>query len=185
MRRAGMVAAAAMIFAAMLWAQDAGLTLLDMQGKEHTYSSLKGKVTVVMFFSTRCPLSNAFNYRRNVLYDEYHQRVQFIVIDSNANEPLNEVRGYAKYAGFDFPVYEDIDNKAADQLGVNSTTEALVFDETGAVRYRGYIEDAPNPERTKNPALRLAIEAVLEGKPVPTPETRAIGCAIRRAQQKN
>jgi cytochrome oxidase Cu insertion factor (SCO1/SenC/PrrC family) len=31
----------------------------DMGGQLQNFPSLKGKVTVVMFFSTRCPMSNA------------------------------------------------------------------------------------------------------------------------------
>jgi len=156
-------------------------SVLDMRGRSQTYNSLRGEVTVVIFFSTRCPMSNAFNYRRNVLYHDYQKRVRFIVVDSNSNESLDEVRTYAQDAGFDFPVYHDVDNKAADSLGVQSTTETLVLDAAGAIRYRGYIEDAPNPERTTKQGLRLAIDAVLAGIPVETPQTRAVGCAIRRA----
>jgi len=157
-----------------------GLTLVDMQGKSQSYSPSSAAVTVVIFFSTRCPMSNAFNYRRNQLYREYNGRVRFIVIDSNANETLDEVRTYARDAQFDFPVYLDSDNKVADLLDARNTTESFVLDAAGAVRYRGYIEDSPNPVRTKNQGLRLAIEAVLSGHPVTTPDTKGRGCAIRR-----
>jgi hypothetical protein len=40
----------------------------DMNRHPLNYKSLKGNVTVVMFFSTRCPISNAFNFRRNTIY---------------------------------------------------------------------------------------------------------------------
>src|SRR6185312_7896845 len=79
-----------------LGAPVSGFTVLDMNGHSVNYRDFKGKVTVVMFFSTRCPLSNAFNFRRNTLYREYRSRVKFIVVDSNANESLGEVRAYAK-----------------------------------------------------------------------------------------
>jgi peroxiredoxin len=158
-----------------------GFTLRDMRGHLRRYRSQHDKVTVVMFFSTRCPMSNAFNYRRNVLYQDYGNRVRFIVVDSNANEPLAEVKTYAKDTGFNFEVHQDVDNRLADLLGVRSTTENLVLDTKGVVRYRGYIENSPNPARTTSQGLRLALDAVLAGQPVATPETKAIGCAIRRA----
>jgi len=157
-----------------------GFTLRDMRGRLQTFHPSNSKVTVVMFFSTRCPMSNAFNYRRNVLYHDYHKRVRFIAVDSNANESLDEVRAYAKYTGFDFPVYQDVDDQLADLLAVHSTTENFVLDNGGVVRYRGYIEDSPNPARTKIQGLRLALDAVLAGQPVALVETRAVGCAIRR-----
>lgn len=157
-------------------------SLLDMHGHLRNYRSLKGGITVVIFFSTRCPISNAFNHRRNLLYHDYRNRVRFIVIDSNSNESLDEVRTYADDVGFDFPVYRDLDNHAADLFGARNTTESFVIDPTGVVRYRGYIEDAPNPERTTKQGLRLAIEAVISGKPVLTPETKGTSCAIRRTR---
>ncbi len=159
--------------------------VLDMGAKLQSFHPAEGDVTVVIFFSTRCPMSNAFNYRRNLLYREYGNRANFVVIDSNVNESEDEVRDYAKHVGFDFPVYRDVDNKVADQFGARNTTETFVLDGTGVVRYRGYIEDAPNPERTTKQGLRLAIKAVLAGQPVTTPETRGIGCAIRRAQLRS
>jgi len=155
----------------------------DMSGYGHSYHALKGKVTVIMFFSTRCPISNAFNYRRNTLYDDFKGRVNFIVVDSNSNEATDEVKAYATEVGFDFPVYKDLNNEVADRFAVHTTADSFVIDQSGIMRYRGYIEDSPNASRVTKKALRDAIEEVLDGKPVSVAETRAAGCAIRRAKQ--
>jgi peroxiredoxin len=144
------------------------------------YSSLRGSVTVVMFFSTRCPMSNAFNYRRNTIYNDFTGRVRFIVVDSNNNESAEEVQEYARSVEFDFPVYKDVNNVVADRFGAQVTTDTFVIDSSDVVRYHGYIEDSPNPTRSTKQGLRRAIEAVLEGKPVSAPETKALGCSIRR-----
>lgn len=159
--------------------------LLDTNGHMVNYSALKGDVTAVIFFSTRCPISNAFNYRRNNLYLQFNGHVKFIMIDANANESLDEIRKYAKAVEFDFPVYKDVDNVVADRFGAEITTDTFVLDSSGILRYRGYMEDSPNATRAKIPALRLAIEAVLGGKPVPMPETKALGCSIIRVQAYN
>ena len=164
-----------------LGAPVANFTLLDMKGHVLKYQGHRG-VTVVMFFSTRCPISNAFNYRRNQLYGDFRGRVHFVVVDANSNEPLDEVRQYANGVGFDFPVYKDVNNVVADQFGVKATTDTFVVDSSGVIRYRGYMEDSPNPSRATKRPLREAIEAVLENKPVPVAETKAIGCAIRRVK---
>jgi hypothetical protein len=76
-----------------------------------------------------------------------------------------------------------VNNEVADRFGVMATTDTFVMDATGVMQYRGYIEDALNPSRTTKQALRLAIESVLDGKPVEMAETSARGCAIRRAKQ--
>ncbi len=185
MRLAGLVFGMALLLRASFAQEPPRLSvsdfvLTDMAGHPVRYSALKGNVTVVIFFSTRCPMSNAFNYRRNTLYLDFKSKVNFIMIDSNSNESLAEVRDYARAVEFDFPVYRDTNHEAADRLGARITTDTFLLGSSGTILYHGYMEDSPNPTRAKNQALRLAIEAVLAGKPVPVPETRALGCAIRR-----
>jgi hypothetical protein len=158
-------------------------TVRDMNGSSLRYSMLQKNVTVVIFFSTRCPISNAFNYRRNALYNDFVKRVNFVIVDSNSNESIEEVREYARAVEFDSPVYKDVDNVVADQFGANVTTDTFVLDSSGVMRYHGYLEDSPNPTRAKKPGLRLAIEALLADRPVAMPEAHALGCAIRRVQR--
>ena len=157
--------------------------LRDMRGNPVNYSKLRGDLTVVIFFSTRCPISNAFNYRRNELYKAFRDRVKFIVIDPNSNEALEEVRDYARAMEFDFPVYQDVDNVIADHFGAQITTDTFVIDSSG-IRYHGYIEDSPNPTRAKYQGLRQALEAVLEGRQVAMPVTKTLGCSIRRTHSE-
>jgi cytochrome oxidase Cu insertion factor (SCO1/SenC/PrrC family) len=147
-------------------------TVQDTRGRLLHYKTMKGHVTVVMFFSTRCPISNAFNHRRNTIYDDYKGRVKFVVVDSNSNESVDEVRAYASDVGFDFPVYKDTDNVTADRFGVLTTTDAFVIDSSGVIQYHGYVEDSPNAERSTKQGLRLAIDAVVGGKPVEMSEPR-------------
>jgi peroxiredoxin len=151
----------------------------DLSGRVVRFSA-SGHVTVVAFISTRCPMSNAFNYRMNSLYNEFGARVRFVFLNSNSNESIVEVRHHAEAMGYEFPVYKDIDNAVADLLGAKATPDTFVIDPGGVMQYHGYIDDAPNPERVKNHGLRLAIEAVLDRKPVLKPETHSLGCTIRR-----
>ena len=154
----------------------------DTAGRKITYSKFKGKVTAVVFVSTRCPISNAFNFRLNALYKEFTSSVRFLVLDPNVNESLEEIRTHSANMEYDFPVYKDGGNAIADLLGAKATPDSFVIDRSGLVSYHGYIEDSPNPQRAKVQALRLAIEAALQNRPAALPETHARGCAIRRAQ---
>ena len=157
-------------------------TLQTMSGGSVRYSSIRGQIVVVIFISTRCPISNAFNSRMNELYLEFGNRVQFLFVNSNANESIDEVREHARTVEYDFQVYKDNDGVVADLFGAEATPDAFLLDSTGTVRYHGYIEDRPNPERAKHQALRAAIQALLAGAPDAVPETHAFGCAIRRAR---
>jgi alkyl hydroperoxide reductase subunit AhpC len=155
----------------------------DMNRHPLNYKSLKENVTVVMFFSTRCPHFQCVQLSAEHNLLDFNKRVKFIVVDSNSNESFDEVRTYAKDVGFDFPVYKDVNNEVADRFGVMATTDTFVIDANGVVQYRGYIEDALNPSRMMRRALRFAIESLLDGKPVEVGETSARRCAIRHEKQ--
>ena len=161
-----------------------GFSLQDLNGAPVSFAGLQGSVTVIVFISTQCPVSNAFNERMTALYNDYSAKgVQFVFIDSNANESAADVAALRKSAGFPFAVYKDYENRVADRFGAMSTPETFVIDRGGIVRYHGFIEESMNEARTKNRALRAALDAVLAGKPVPIPETKAFGCSIKRVRR--
>ena len=159
-------------------------TVADLQGREVPVSPGKGEVTVVMFISAICPVSNNYNVRINDLYRDYSAKgVKFVFINANQNEKPALVEDHARRAGFPFPVYADVDNVVADRFGAQSTPETFVIGGDGAIRYHGRIDDSQNPVRVQHHSLRLAIDAVLAGREVAAPETKAFGCTIKRARK--
>jgi alkyl hydroperoxide reductase subunit AhpC len=141
-------------------------------------------VTVVVFLSTVCPVSNSYNLRMKELYRDYAPKgVKFQFLNANQNESQVEVEDHARSVGFPFPVMKDANNVIADRLGADYTPESFVIDREGVVRYRGRIDDAQNPARVRQSSLRLAIDAVLAGRDAPTPETKAFGCTIKRVRK--
>jgi len=93
------------------------------------------------------------------------------------------VEEHARRAHFPFAVYVDSGNVVADRFGAQSTPEAFVIAGDGAIRYHGRIDDSQNPARVQHHSLRLAIDAVLAGREVAAPETKAFGCTIKRARK--
>jgi hypothetical protein len=54
------------------------------------------------------------------------------------------------------------------------------MDQTGAIRYHGSIDDSQQIQRVSSQRLRNALDAVLAGRPVERPETKAFGCSIQK-----
>lgn len=153
----------------------------DVKGNPEQFSALKGKITVVMFIATKCPVSNAYNERMNALYRDYSGKgVKFIALNANSTEPAAEVDEHARIHKFQFAVYKDPNNAVADRFGAQVTPETFVIDEGGVIRYHGYIDDSQNVQRISRQSLRAALDALLNGKQVPTAETKAFGCTIKR-----
>ena len=161
---------------------DFPLTQLD--GSPTSFAALKGNVTLVMFISVQCLVSNSYNDRMKALYQDYASKgVKFIVVNANRTEPASAVAEHAQVHGFPFPVYKDQNNVVADKFGATVTPETYLIDSTGAIRYHGSIDDSQNPSRITSQRLRLALDAVLAGKEPPQTETKAFGCSIGRVQK--
>jgi peroxiredoxin len=156
----------------------------DLDGKAVPFSALKGPITVVTFIATECPVSNSYNQRMSDLYRDYTSKnVKFIFVNANRSEPANEVREHAKRVGFPFAVYKDPDNVLADRFDAQVTPESFVIDSSGVIRYHGSIDDSMNESRVHVRRLRAALDALLAGKPVPSTETKAFGCTIKRVRK--
>ena len=102
--------------------------------------------------------------------------VQFIGINSNRQDSLEEIGHYARECKIEFPLLKDPGNRVADEFGAVRTPEAFVLDEDRVVRYWGRIDDqfGVGYARGKKSASELtrAIDEVLAGKPVSTPGDR-------------
>lgn len=185
------IALALLSFSGLLTAQEFKLggkagdfTLQDLDGKAAPFAELRGPVTVVTFLSTICPISNAYNDRMNAIYKEYSAKgVKFVFVNANSNESAGVVRKHAKDVGFEFPVYKDAGNVAADLFGASVTPESYVIDRSGIIRYHGQVDDSRNPARVRVQGLRMALDAVLAGRPVDVHETKAFGCTIKRVRK--
>ncbi len=160
------------------------LALKDVSGASVAFDPLKGKVTVIAFIATQCPISNDYNERMKALYADYQGRgVRFVFINSNHTEPAAEVAGHSKQNGLPFPVYKDDSNVVADRFGAEFTPEVYVLDEAGVIRYHGAIDDSRMAARIKAHHLRKALDAMLLGQAVETAQTRAFGCTIKRVKK--
>jgi peroxiredoxin len=152
-----------------------------LEGTPAAFSALKGNVTVVIFISVQCPVSNAYNQRMNGLYRDYSAKgVKFIFVNANHTESAAAVAEHAKQHNFEFAVFKDENNVVADKFGATVTPETYVIDANGTLRYHGSIDNSQNESRVTSLRLRAALDAVLAGKEPPQTETKAFGCSIKR-----
>ena len=138
-----------------------------------------------MFISTECPVSNDYNERIVVLHNDYkEQGVQFIGINSNKNESVEEMAEHNKVNKFDFLVLKDLRNEIADKFRARRTPEVYLLDEERILRYRGAIDNShQNPETHY---LRQVLDLVVDGKEIPKDlkTTKAFGCTIKRVRRE-
>ena len=185
------LAAAALAFSSVAAADSlapgdtvASFSLPSYDGTAHALDQYRDSTAVVvMFIATRCPVSNDYNGRMARLANAYQPRgFQFLGINSNKQEPVEEIAEHAGENSFPFPVLKDERNVVADRFGATRTPEVYVISPQGVVLYHGRIDDSQNAGRVKSRDLKAALDAVLAGQPVPAAETRAFGCTIKRVK---
>lgn len=160
---------------------DYALTGLDGRAMRlRDYSAEKARL--VVFFSIDCPTSRIYADHLKRIHADYGPRgITLIGVNANFNEMPGDIAAFAADQGFDFPVLRDVRNRLADELGAQSTPHAYLFDAAGVLVYRGEIDDGfGNEAETTSRGLWDALDALLAGRPIPRPETRSIGCIIRR-----
>ncbi len=166
------------------WAAQAAVVSIsaeETRGLTENRALLKGKPTLVVFLSARCPISNTYGERFQRLYDDYKPRgVRFLFVNSNVNETEAEIGRNAAEHGFTFPIFRDTDSRAAGNFGAQATPAIFLLDKEAQIRYHGALDDAQNPARIHRHAVREALDQLLAGLPVTVAEIKPFGCTIKR-----
>ncbi len=157
-------------------------TLEDFNGTSYKLSNYNdNEAIVLLFISSQCPVSNAYNDRMNKLYTSFHSKgVAFIGINSNRTETTKQIKQHAVEKDFMFPVLIDRNNLIADRLGATVTPEVFVLNSKRELLYHGRIDDSKNPDNITSHDLEDVLLAIITGKQVPTATTKAFGCSINK-----
>ncbi|MEO6726691.1 MAG: redoxin domain-containing protein [Blastocatellia bacterium] len=158
--------------------------LKDLSGKSRALKSYRGKPVVITFISARCPISKMYQDRIRAVADDYaKQGVAFLAINANADESIAEVRTHAAQNNLSFTILKDNRNVVADAYAAERTPTVYVVDKDGVLRYQGRIDNSQNVRLVKRNDLRAALDELLAGKAISQPETKAMGCVIKRMSQ--
>lgn len=163
----------------------AEFTLADIRGQPHSLTSLQGEDgALLIFISTRCPVSNNYNQRMEALHRDYGSRgVRVVGINANRNEPVEEIRGHAREKSLSFLILKDVDNRVADYFGASVTPEAYLIDTQNVLRYHGRLDaDQYDPSLNAN-EMRRALDAFLSGGEISNAGKKAFGCSIKRVSR--
>lgn len=165
-------------------------SLLNVDGKKISMADYKNaKGFVLIFTCNHCPFSQAYETRIIELDNKYASKgYPVIAINPNDENRVPEdsyenMKILAKERNFPFPYLRDETQETALMYGATRTPHVYILKKTGDKNIVAYVGAIDN--NTEDPALAdkkyaaEAIDALLEGKSVPTTETKAIGCTIK------
>jgi peroxiredoxin len=166
------------------------VALSDSSGKPVDLQSLHGnKATIVVFLSFECPICTSYLQPLGEMFDAYRSKGTAVVgVVVGDDETSADVARQIKEFRITFPVLRDDKHIAADAFGAAITPEAFLLDDKGVIRYRGRIDNryasrVRQNTQVTNHDLRQALDNLLADKPIATPVTKAVGCAISREQK--
>ena len=159
--------------------------LADTDGEMHKLADLKGqaKAVVLIFVSSRCPVSESYNTRYKQLVEAFGAKgVVVWGINSNATETADDIKAHADSNSYNFPVLLDRGNQVADAYGARVTPEVFVLDSNLVVRYHGAFDSNMALSRVESGKhwAKQAVGAVLAQNAPDPDETKAFGCSIKR-----
>lgn len=134
--------------------------------------------------ANRCPTARVYTDRLKSIQNDYGPKsVQLVGVNADNQyffsiEALSQMIGVADERRLNFPYLKDEDQSVAKSYGALVTLHAFVLDSQRRLRYRGRVDDSRDPAKVTTNDLRNALDDLLRGKEVRTPETRPFACSI-------
>lgn len=169
-------------------------TTKDINGKTHRLSDYQGKIVVLEAYNLDCPFC-ANHYKTGAMQAlqaavTSKGGVWLVVNSTHTSNPSHRTPEAARKEfvaqGMKATAWLDDSSGAIGRLyGMKTTPHLFVIDTRGVLAYQGAIDDrassSGDPRTAKN-YVKLAVEALLAGKPVPVTETKPYGCGVKYAE---
>jgi peroxiredoxin len=150
----------------------------------HPLDPARHRASVLLFVLQDCPICNSYAPRVQRLVSQFSARgVQFYLVQVDPMLSDAEAAAHAKEYGYTIPVLVDRHHDLVKRLGVVAVPTAVVIGRDGSVHYQGRIDNryfalGKPREAATSDELRIALDAVIEHRPLAVARTKVIGCAV-------
>ena len=159
-------------------------TVIDIHGSaDEVLAQGRGKVSVLIFVRTDCPISNRYAPLLQEMNKKYGQQASFRLVFPDRNESTDKIRHYLLEYNYQLPAIRDLDHALVKKTMAKATPEAAVFNVKGELVYHGRIDNlyehiGQSRRSATTHELADAIEAAIEGLNPRVLTTEAVGCFI-------
>lgn len=157
---------------------------VDLRGKAVDPFASKASAQVFLFVRTDCPITNRYAPELERLGRKFvNQGVRFWLVYADSTETASAIESHIAQYHFPGQPLRDPHHALIERAHATVAPEAAVFNPSGKLVYHGRIDDryidiGKSRQVAQVHDLENAIEAVVAGKPVAQPVTRAIGCSL-------
>jgi thiol-disulfide isomerase/thioredoxin len=156
----------------------------DLDGKPvDAFALSHGRVVVLLFVRTDCPISNRYAPRLQKLSEKYRGKADFWLVYPDREQTASEIRAHLEDFHYSIPALRDTRHALVRRAEAMITPEAAVFDSSGRLLYHGRIDNwyedvGRSRARATTHELEDAISAALLGQTVTPDHAAAVGCYI-------
>jgi thioredoxin-related protein len=150
-------------------------------------SAIKPNGLLVVFSCNTCPFVLKWEDRYALLKkfcDKFN--IGMLMINSNetkrdGDDSYTAMIQHAKDKNYTWPYVMDVNSEVANAFGAKTTPHTFLFDKTYKLVYKGAIDDNyESAASVKQQYVIDAITAIGMGTKIETPETKAVGCSVKR-----
>jgi thiol-disulfide isomerase/thioredoxin len=159
-----------------------------VSGKPVSLIEIKGEVaTVIMFICNHCPFVLHVNDELVKLANDYsNKKISFVAISSNdvvthPDDSPDNMKATALKMKYPFPYCYDETQEVARTFDAACTPDFFIYNDQLELVYRGQLDDSRpgNGIQVSGSDMRLALDCLLNDKPVPEEQRPSIGCNIK------
>jgi thiol-disulfide isomerase/thioredoxin len=172
------------LFSSLAQSTAAQASAVDLTGNPvDPLKSSQGKVVVLVFVRTDCPVSNRYAPEIQRLSAQYLDKAAFWLVFPSKAESPEMIRKHEQDFGYKLPALRDLQHALVRHSQVQVTPEVAVFDVHGRLIYHGRIDNLYEDLGRARSApttheLDDAIRAATIGKILPARATPAVGCYL-------
>ena len=136
-----------------------------------------GKLVVITFWSYKCPTGKRV-MEANKELAEYCEKNDVVFLGiSSYGESKEDVTKYCDDESVTYTIAYDGDQSVTKALGAQFVSTTMILDKDGKLAYHGSLVSRKKDEETgkQTPHARNALEELVAGKKVSTPETTTYG----------
>ena len=158
-------------------------TLSDPSGHQVSLSSSNGSIRVLEWVNPDCPFVQrhyAAGTMKKLAERYAADGVVWLAINSTSTMDAARSAAFRDSHQLPYPVLVDRDGSVGHLYGAETTPHMFVIDGSGTVVYEGAIDDDPRGSKASaTNYVSAALDSLLTGKPVATPETKPYGCSVK------
>ncbi len=161
-------------------------TLTDTDGKKRSLSEYAGKIVVLEWFNTECPVVQRCYKKQSIQETVGHVKkldkdVVWLAINSTNSTNNEQNATWIKRYELNYPILLDIDGTVGHEYDARRTPHMFVIDKAGILRYHGAIDsanDRPKPDEPVNYVVN-AVQQLVGGETVAPYYMKPYGCTVK------